>query len=158
MANINEFYSVDRAVITEMTRHAMKSERKRVHLLLHAGHGDQVQRLMIFMQPGTYVRPHHHRLQWEMLILLQGRGALLTFAAEGEIVRRLEMCAETPVAQIPAGTLHGFVVLEPDTVVMELKPGPYQQSEFAAWAPPEGDSGAPAFLRSLGGSHCTARL
>jgi cupin fold WbuC family metalloprotein len=153
MANTNDVYSVDRAVIAEMARHAIKSERKRVHLLLHAGHGDQVQRLMIFMQPGTYVRPHHHRLQWEMLILLQGRGALLTFAAKGEIIRRLEMSAETPVVQIPAGTLHGFVVLEPDTVVMELKPGPFQPSEFADWAPPEGDPSADTFLRSLGSPH-----
>ena len=153
MANINELYSVDRAVINEMARHAVKSERKRVHLLLHAGHGDQVQRLMIFMQPGTYVRPHHHPLQWEMLILIQGRGTLLTFAADGEIVGRLKMSADTPVVQIPAGTLHGFVVLEPDTVVMELKPGPYQPSEFAAWAPPEGDARASCYLRSIGSPH-----
>jgi cupin fold WbuC family metalloprotein len=150
MANINKLYSVDRTVITEMARHAIKSERKRVHLLLHAGHGDQVQRLMIFMQPGTYVRPHQHPQQWEMLILIQGRGALLTFCVEGEIVGRMEMSPETPVVQIPTGTWHGFVVLEPDTVVMELKPGPYQPSEFADWAPPEGDPNAPTFLRSLG--------
>jgi cupin fold WbuC family metalloprotein len=150
MANSNDVHSVDRAVISEMTRHAIKSERKRVHLLLHTGHGDQVQRLMIFMQPGTYVRPHLHPQQWEMLILIQGRGALLLFAAEGEIVGRLEMSAETPVVQIPAGTCHGFVVLEPDTVLMELKPGPYQPSQFADWAPPEGDPNAPTFLRSLG--------
>jgi cupin fold WbuC family metalloprotein len=153
MANSNNVYSVDRAVISEMTRHAVKSERKRVHLLLHAGHGDQVQRLMIFMQPGTYVRPHQHPLQWEMLILIQGRGVLFTFAAEGEVVGRLEMSAEMPVVQIPAGTWHGFVVLEPDTVVMELKPGPYQPSEFSSWAPPEGDASAPGFLRSLGSPH-----
>jgi cupin fold WbuC family metalloprotein len=158
MANINEFYNVNRAVITEMAHHAIKSERKRVHLLLHAGQNDQVQRLMIFMQPGTYVRPHHHPRQWEMLILIQGRGSVLTFAAEGEIVGRLEMSADAPVVQIPARTWHGFVVLEPDTVVMELKPGPYQPSEFAAWAPPEGDASADSFLRSLGGSRCTARL
>ena len=153
MANINDFYSVGRDVIAEMARHAIKSERKRVHLLLHAGHGDQVQRLMIFMQPGTYVRPHHHGMQWEMLILIQGRGALLRFAADGEIVGRLEMSAHTPVVQIPAGTWHGFVVLEPDTVVMELKPGPYQPSEFAAWAPSEGDAGASCYLKSIGSPH-----
>jgi cupin fold WbuC family metalloprotein len=153
MTNINEFHSVDRAVIAEMARHATKSERKRVHLLLHAGHGDQVQRLMIFMQPGTYVRPHQHSAQWEMLILIQGRGALLKFAWDGKIVSRLEVGTETPVVQIPAGTWHGFVVLEPDTVVMELKPGPYRPSEFADWAPPEGDPSAISFLTSLGSPH-----
>jgi cupin fold WbuC family metalloprotein len=150
MANVDEFRTIDRRMIAEMAGHAKRSERKRVHLLLHAGHGDQVQRLMIVMQPGTYVRPHQHSEQWEMLILLQGRGQLLGFSAKGEIIGRLEMTVEAPVAQIPAGAWHGFIVLEPDTAVMEVKPGPYRPSEFADWAPPEGDPSAIAFLRSIG--------
>lgn len=149
MTNIDEFHIVDRAVIAEMLLRATNSERKRAHLLLHAGHDDQVQRLMIFMQPGTYVRPHHHPLQWEMLILIRGRGELLRFSAEGDIVHRIEMSAEAPVAHIPPDAWHGFVVLEPDTVVMEFKPGPYRPSEFAGWAPAESDLDAPAYLQKL---------
>jgi dTDP-4-dehydrorhamnose 3,5-epimerase-like enzyme len=68
------------------------------------------------------------------------------------------MSTETPVVQIPAGTWHGFVVLEPDTVVMELKPGPYRPSEFAGWAPPEGDPSATSFLSSLCGPHLVERI
>jgi cupin fold WbuC family metalloprotein len=136
MSNVDEFHAVDQAKIAEMARDAAQSERKRVHLLLHAGHHDQVQRLMIVMQPGTYVRPHYHSRQWEMLILLQGRGELLRFDADGGISDRLEMSPAAPVVQIPAGTPHGFVVLAPDTAVMEVKPGPYQPTEFAGWARP----------------------
>jgi cupin fold WbuC family metalloprotein len=149
MSNVDEFQAVYRATIAEMARDAARSERKRVHLLLHAGHHDQVQRLMIVMQPGTYVRPHHHSRQWEMLVLLQGRGELLSFHADGEISARVEMSPATPVVQIPAGAWHGFVVLEQDTAVIEVKPGPYQPTEFAEWAPAEGDPKAPAFQQSL---------
>jgi cupin fold WbuC family metalloprotein len=151
MSNIDEIQAVDRKTITEMARDAVESERKRDHLLLHAGHDDQVQRLIIVMQPGTYVRPHHHSLQWEMLILLQGRGELLRFSADGEVLSRLEMSTGAPVAQIPAGAWHGFMVLEPDTAVVEVKPGPYRPTEFADWAPPEGNPSASTFLRSLVG-------
>jgi cupin fold WbuC family metalloprotein len=152
MANIFDVQTIDQALMAEMTGHAARSERKRVHLLLHAGHGDQVQRLLIFMQVGTYVRPHRHPRQWEMLVLLQGRGDLLRFRDDGQLEGHIEMGARLPVVQIPAGAWHGFVVRAPDTVVMELKPGPYQPSEFADWAPPEGDPAASDFLETIGAS------
>jgi cupin fold WbuC family metalloprotein len=149
IGNMSELQTVDRTTLAEMAGEAVQSERKRVHLLLHTGHGDQVQRLIIVMQPGTYVRPHHHPEQWEMLILLQGRGELLRFGADGEIVGRSEMSASASVVQIPVGMWHGFRVIEPGTAVMEVKPGPYRPSEFAEWAPPEGDARVPDFLRRI---------
>jgi cupin fold WbuC family metalloprotein len=74
----SEFQIIDHLKVAELVRQAEASERKRSHLLLHAGHDDQVQRLLIALQPGTYVRPHHHSEQWEMLILLSGRAHLLS--------------------------------------------------------------------------------
>jgi cupin fold WbuC family metalloprotein len=56
-----------------------------------------VKRLMIVMQPGTYVRPHDHSLQWEMLILLAGGGDVLRFSEDGKLVGRIEMNAGAPV-------------------------------------------------------------
>jgi dTDP-4-dehydrorhamnose 3,5-epimerase-like enzyme len=41
------------------------------------------------------------------------------------------MNAGAPIAQIPIGAWHGFVVLEPNTTVMEIKSGPYRPNEFA---------------------------
>jgi len=153
MPNPDEFQVVDGPTIAEMACAAVQAERKRVHLLLHAGHDDQVQRLIIVMQPGTYVRPHHHPEQWEMLILLHGRGELLGFGVDGKITSRSEMSASAPVAQISAGLWHGFWVIEPGTAVMEVKPGPYRPSAFADWAPPEGDARVAEFLRQLAPQH-----
>jgi cupin fold WbuC family metalloprotein len=68
---LDEFQLVSRSTLDDMARDAAQSERKRVHLLLHDGHADQVQRLVIVTQPGTYVRPHRHPEQWEMLTLLR---------------------------------------------------------------------------------------
>src|SRR3974390_1828328 len=126
MRNIDGFHSISREMIAGMALEAANNERKRVHLLLHGGHDDQVQRLLIVMQPGTYVRPHHHSLQWEMLVLLTGRGELLKFSEDGAFVGRSDMSADAPVVQIPVGAWHGFVVREPDTAMLEVKPGPYR--------------------------------
>ena len=149
ISNKGDFCVVDHETMTKMASQAAASERKRVHLLLHAGHDDQVQRLMIVMQCGTYVRPHYHPEQWEMLTLLRGRGELLRFSADGHIIGRCEMSPQAPVAQIPAGAWHSFVVIEPGTAIMEVKPGPYRPSEFAEWAPPEGDARVPEFLHRI---------
>jgi cupin fold WbuC family metalloprotein len=148
-ANSDEFQIVSGSTLAEMAREAARSERKRVHLLLHEGHGDRVQRLIIVAQPGTYVRPHRHPKQWELLVLLQGRGDLLKFDANGRITSRAGMNASAQVAQIPAGLWHGFWVAEPGTAIMEIKQGPYRPSDFAEWAPPEGDGRVDAYLRQL---------
>ena len=95
--------------IASMAREAAGSLRKRVHLLLHDGPHDQVQRLLVVLQPGSYVRPHHHSEQWEMLVLQQGRGLLLNFSADGHLLARDEMSIAAPVAQIPMGVWHGFI-------------------------------------------------
>src|SRR5246127_1899003 len=131
MRKIDGFHSISGKIIAGMALEAAKNERKRVHLLLHSGHDDQVQRLVIAMQPGTYVRPHHHSLQWEMLILLKGGGEVLRFSEDGKLLGRIGMNGGAPVVQIPIGAWHGFVVREPDTAVMEVKPGPYRPNEFA---------------------------
>ena len=146
---LDEFQLVSGRTLDDMARDAARSERKRVHLLLHDGHADQVQRLVIVTQPGTYVRPHCHPEQWEMLTLLRGSGELLRFDADGGIASRAELGAEAPVAQIPMGVWHGFWVREPGTAILEVKPGPYRPSEFAEWAPAEGDTRVADYLRQL---------
>jgi cupin fold WbuC family metalloprotein len=140
---------VDHHAIADLARQAKNSPRKRSHLLLHAGHDDQVQRLLIVLQLGSYVRPHHHPQQWEVLVTLRGRGHLLSFNESGRLLDRLEMSGSSPVAQIPIGAWHSFFVLEPDTAVMEIKPGPYRPNEFGEWAPPEGDTNVAPFLEWL---------
>jgi cupin fold WbuC family metalloprotein len=137
---------IDHRTIANLAQQAADSPRKRSHLLLHAGHADQVQRLVIVLQPGSYVRPHHHSQQWEMLVALQGRGYLHRFSETGRLLDRFEMSSSSKVAQIQIGEFHGFLVLDPDTVILEIKPGPYRPNEFAEWAPPEGHASAPMFI------------
>jgi cupin fold WbuC family metalloprotein len=52
-----------------------------------------------------------------------------------ELTQRLVMSAASPVVQIPRGTWHGGVALQSQTMVLEVKPGPYRPNEFAEWSP-----------------------
>jgi len=146
MLDAHHVQIVDQDQIAELATRAGAAPRKRTHLLLHEGPADPVQRLMIVLQPNTYVRPHHHSRQWEMLVLQQGRGNLLIFDGDARLMDRIELSPSSSVVQIPIGVWHGFVVLEANTVVLEIKPGPYRPNEFADWAPEEGDASASRFV------------
>ena len=133
--------------LAQLADAAATSARKRSHILLHADHQDQVQRLLIALEPDSYVRPHVHNEQWEMIVLLRGRLDLLIFGPQAELTQRLALSAASPVVQIPRGIWHGGVALESQTLVMEVKPGPYRPNEFADWGPEEGDAASGAFVR-----------
>jgi cupin fold WbuC family metalloprotein len=146
MTQIDRPQHVDERRLAELLAQAAAAGRRRSHLLLHADHQDQVQRLLIGLEPDSYVRPHVHSEQWEMLVLLRGALDVLIFGTQGELMQRLAMSVAAPVVQIPLGTWHGAVA-RTESVVMEVKPGPYRPNEFAAWAPAEGDTATPAFVR-----------
>jgi cupin fold WbuC family metalloprotein len=142
-----DMIGLDRTTLSELFRQARESPRLRSHLLLHADHSDQVQRLVIALQAGTYVRAHLHSQQWEMLVLLQGRADVLFFAPTGRLDRRIALAGDRlTLIQIPPQQIHGAVVLQDDTAVIEIKPGPYRANEFVDWAPPEGTADAQAFV------------
>ena len=50
--------------LAQLADAAAASTRRRSHILLHADHQDQVQRLLIALEPDSYVRPHVHSEQW----------------------------------------------------------------------------------------------
>src|SRR5512132_2817103 len=114
--------------LAQLAEAAAASARRRSHILLHADHQDQVQRLLIGLEPDSYVRPHVHSEQWEMLVLLRGAVDVLIFGTQGELMQRLAMSVAAPVVQIPLGTWHGAVA-RTESVVMEVKPGPYRPNE-----------------------------
>lgn len=138
---------VSAELLRQLIEQAAVSPRRRSHLLLHGGPDDQVQRLVIAAQLDTYVRPHHHSRQWEMLVLQRGCIDVLTFDGDGKIRERRTLDRTSPIVQIPISEWHTCVVREPDTVVVEIKPGPYRPNEFAEWAPEEGSDRVALFMQ-----------
>ena len=144
--SLKDLQVVTSVEIDQLALQAAAAPRKRAHLLLHSGPDDQVQRLLIAAEPGTYVRPHQHSQQWEMLTVQRGQLDVLIFAANGIIRIRSKLDRTAPVIQIPPAHWHTCVVREPGTLILEIKPGPFRANEFAAWAPDESDERAAGFL------------
>ncbi|MGK7912004.1 MAG: WbuC family cupin fold metalloprotein [Synechococcus sp.] len=113
---------------------------------------DTVQRMLNVLQPGTYVRPHRHVRSegangFEFFLVVQGRLGMLTFDEEGTICDRVFLSANGPAygIELEEGVYHSLVSLAPDTVIFELKEGPYNAAtdkEFLPMFPEEGTAEA----------------
>lgn len=142
---------------------AVASSRRRKNFNLHASPDDPIQRLCNAFEPGTYVRPHRHGADvWELFLILGGHAAVLIFDNAGRVTERTELQAggETQVIELPPGVWHSLVALAPNTVLFEVKPGPYRptgENDFAAWAPKEGAPGAAAFVEWMAHAAVGAR-
>lgn len=139
---------IESAELAALTAEAAARPRKRLNLNLHGGAEDAIQRMVIAFEPDTYIRPHRHPAQFETFVLLQGACSLLSFGDDGKVLTRTELAGDAVrLVEIPASTWHSLVSQAEGTLVLEIKPGPYQptgEADFAAWAPPEGDGAAPA--------------
>ncbi|NQZ56386.1 MAG: WbuC family cupin fold metalloprotein [Lentisphaeraceae bacterium] len=147
---------VDNETIISLCKKAATSPRKRSHLNLHDALDEDLQRLLIALQPGTYIRPHKHpeKYKKETLIILKGSCACLVFDDNGTIQSHsvLKAASGSYICEIPDLHWHSLICLEEDTVVLEFKKGPFiplDDNNFAHWAPQENSPDAAFYLKGL---------
>lgn len=138
--------TIPTALLEDLARRAARATRARANHNLHPTLDDPIQRFFNALQPGTYVRPHRHTdpPRWEVFLALRGRAAVVAFDDSGRVSDRCEISpsGHDIVAEIDGGIWHTVAALSPDTVLFELKPGPYspiRDKDFADWAPAEGE-------------------
>lgn len=141
------------ATLDALSAEAARLPRLRKNLNVHPGLEDPIQRLFNALEPGTYARPHRHARDsgWELMVVVRGAFAVLFFDDAGRILTRVDLRANEGACavEVPARAWHCVVSLAPGTLMFEVKPGPYspvEDKDFAAWAPPEGDPWAPAWV------------
>ena len=132
---------------------AENSERKRAHYNLHKTFDEAVQRICIALKKGTYVRPHHHlqKNKWELIMVLQGALNLVIFDDTGVISEKLLLTPGSSISamELPANLWHTVYPETDETVIIEIKEGPYtptEESDFAQWAPRERTQNVTDFL------------
>ena len=138
---------IDNKLLDDTTEKAKQSLRLRMNYNLHEHLDDSVNRLLNAMEPGTYLRPHRHLDpdKDETFFILRGKVAVFIFDDDGNITQQLIMDPLAGVygAEIEAGVWHGLLVLEPGSVLFEVKQGPYvpvTPGNFAPWSPEPEDT------------------
>ena len=140
-SSIPALQCLDQALFDAVSAEARRSPRLRRNHNLHA-EPDLVQRFLNVLQPGTYVRPHRHLRErpgegFECFVVLQGAMGLLLLDAAGEVTHQVRLDAGGPLrgVELQAGQSHTLVALAPDTVMFEIKQGPYQPATDKAFLP-----------------------
>jgi cupin fold WbuC family metalloprotein len=142
---------ISQQLLDELAARATASPRLRTHHNLHTSNEDLVQRYLVVANRNSYFRPHRHASRAELALIVRGRLDLVAFDACGRVTARHALGAGTAniAYENGPGNWHTVIVQADGTAFLEVKEGPYDPataSEFAAWAPAEGEPGVARFL------------
>lgn len=141
---------------------ASQSDRLRAHANVHSSYTDQCQKLFNAIRIDSYIRPHRHSLdpKDECLIAIRGLFGLIEFGEKGSIEsitlfgseKYSQQLSIASGVELPAGVWHTVVSLVDESILFEVKSGPFDPSlakEFAPWAPEEGAQHAGDFFEKI---------
>lgn len=147
---------INNQIIKKAVNSSRKSPRRRIILPFHKLPSDTLHRMLNALQPMSYIQPHRHfdPPKAESIIVLQGAILYIAFNKTGGIANFYKLSAGSPNVGIDTepGIYHTFFALVEDTVLFEVKPGPYEHSsdkDFASWAPAEDLEAATEYMRTL---------
>jgi cupin fold WbuC family metalloprotein len=147
---------IDNQLLDQVSQKAKAAPRRRMNHNFHQVPEDLLNRMLNAMEPDTYVRPHKHENpdKREAFIVLRGSFLIVVFDDSGNITDHVILGNKQGMygLEIPPRTYHTLISLEEDSVIYELKDGPYiPQSDkvFAPWAPEEGSPQAKEYNRAL---------
>jgi len=137
--------------LNNLSSQAQLNDRLRQHKNIHHDYEDNCQRLFNALEPGSYIQPHRHTSdpKSELLMAIRGLMGLVTFDDTGNIVEifflsMVNHSDKTIVGiELPSHIWHTVVALETNSVLLEVKAGPFDPSkpkDLAAWAPQENSS------------------
>jgi cupin fold WbuC family metalloprotein len=137
---------IDKMLLDSISAQAVKNQRLRINYNFHQHLDDPLNRLLNAMEPGSYFPPHRHKNpdKEESFLVLRGSVLILIFDDEGSVISSTEVSPQKEVygMEIDAGVWHSLIVLESNTVVYEVKKGPYvplTPDNIAPWAPDPAD-------------------
>ncbi len=146
----------------DLFNEASQSYRLRAHSNVHGSYADQCQKLFNAIHVSSYIQPHRHSLdpKEECLIAVKGLFGLILFTDQG-LIRDVILFGSEKYSEkflipsgmeLPSGVWHTVVSLVDDSVLFEVKEGPFDPGiakELALWAPREGSEGAPEYFEIL---------
>ena len=115
-------------LLDSLTAQAQASPRLRMNYDLRNSPEDGSQRMLNALEPGTQLPAHRHLASSETVVILRGAATQYFYDADGQVdevvtVRAGSDCVGMTVEQ---GRWHRLEALEPGTVILECKDGPYR--------------------------------
>lgn len=149
-------------LLNDLVSQAKTIPRLRKSFNLHENYLESCQKVINAINEDSYIAPHRHSLdpKIETLIAVYGCFSLIVFSNEGNPIDIVKFgakdCADETIdcfgVDILPDAWHTVIALQPNSVLLEIKAGPFNPTlakEFAPWSPLEGSSEAANFLKQL---------
>lgn len=122
---------IDKKLLDNVSTKAKASYRLRMNFNLHDSLDAKAQRLLNALEIGTVLPIHRHRHTAETYILLRGKIRVMFYNEMGGETESflLDPLSGNYGVQIPISQWHTLEVLEDDSVIFEVKDGPYAALE-----------------------------
>jgi len=136
---------------------AGRSHRQRARLCAHRGLDDRLHEMIIALARGTYIRPHRHAGKSESFHIIEGELEVVLFEDGGAMRDIIRMgpyqSGRVFFYRLMEPCFHTVLVRSPQVLFHETTNGPFDpaDTEFAPWAPAEGDPAAWEYLSALRG-------
>ncbi len=143
-------------MVGELLALSRETPRKRMIQRIHKTQDAGVHKMFNALQPGTYVTPHRHMHpeKTETILVISGSMLFVEFSEMGKLEKHTLLQPGTEIFGIDVAphVYHTFIALKPDTLIFEVKDGPYEHDtdkDIPDWAPKEGSAEAEPYLLDL---------
>ena len=123
---------IDKQLLDDVTTQAKESPRLRMNYNFHQSLDDKCHRMLNAVEPGTVVPIHRHPTKDEAFVLLRGKVSVTTYNDDGSVIESIVLNpAEGRYGvNIPKNVWHTLQSLESNSVIFEVKEGPFVPHEI----------------------------
>ena len=118
---------ITEAILDELTAQAKANPRLRQAMDLRNSPGDQSQRMLNALEPGTIMPIHRHHASSETVAILRGKIEWVFYDDQGNETEHVLLDAEgeNRCLNVEKGRWHSLVCKESGSVLLECKDGKY---------------------------------
>jgi len=118
---------INTELLDNLSEKAKTNERLRMNFNFHTSPEAKSQRLLNAVEMDSVIPIHRHKNTAETYILLRGKIRVAFYNEDGDITELFDLdpTAGNYGIDIPQGQWHSLEVQAPDSVIFEVKDGPY---------------------------------
>ena len=142
----------DRRAIEFIKEKALKNKRGRARICAHKSNDDSLHEMLIAIRSDSYIRPHRHHNKVESFHLIEGRADIVILDEGNEVIDVVKLGPDDNFYyRLDAPHYHTLIIHTPVLVIHEVTNGPFDPaaSDFATFAPAEGEDKALSYMSSL---------
>ena len=142
----------DQHAVAFIKEKATTNNRGRARICAHRGNEDSLHEMLIAIRSDSYIHPHRHLNKTESFHLVEGKADVVIFNESGEIIDVVSLSPDAHFYyRLNAPLYHTVLVHSPVLIIHEITNGPFDAlaSDFASFAPAEGESMAAEYIESL---------